>query len=317
VRLPDYPHSVAFRDGEILIACTEGLFRASYRPGQEQIPKASVERLASLPGGGGHSSRTVGVGPDGRIYVSLGIAGNCSDQYLGENYPFEDRRGGVFVLIEEKVRAPRWEPFAAGLRNPVGFAWQPGTGVLYASNNGPDHWGFELPPEAFSRLVPGSFHGMPWFQWDGKEIRRDACIRSEPPRPAADVSVPVATFPARSAPMGVAFVPKGALLSALEGDAVVAIHGSWATKPGGTFFGDPATRRPPAVDVVRFEGTGARRVDALVGGFQLSSGNRWARPVGVAFGSDGALYFSSDEGVEGILRLRPANAAPSLGPGGS
>ncbi|MHB8763853.1 MAG: PQQ-dependent sugar dehydrogenase, partial [Deferrisomatales bacterium] len=96
-----------------------------------------------LPGGGGHSSRTVGVGPDGRIYLGLGISGNCSDQFLGDEYPFGDRRGGVLVLEEarEAGAAPRWQPFASGLRNPVGFDWQPGTGVLHATNNGPDHWG--------------------------------------------------------------------------------------------------------------------------------------------------------------------------------
>ncbi len=259
------------------------------------------------------------VGPDDRVYVSLGIAGNCSDQYLGANYPFQDRRGGVLVLLpgEGTDDAARWEPFATGLRNPVGFDWHPRTGMLYASNNGPDHWGYELPPETFSRLTPGSFHGMPWFQWDGRTVRRDACIDREPPRPASDVPTPDAAFPARSAPMGVAFVTEGALVPALEGDAVVAIHGSWGTKPGGGFFGDPATRRPPAVVVVRFESGEARRVDDLVTGFQLPSGNRWARPVGVAIGPDGALYFSSDEDTEALFRLRPRAGASAQGPKGT
>jgi glucose/arabinose dehydrogenase len=56
--------------------------------------------------------------------------------------------------------------------------------------------------------------------------------------------------------------------------------------------------------VVRFAHGEARRVDDLVIGFQLPSGHRWARPVGVAVGADGALYFSSDEGAEALFRLR-------------
>ncbi len=307
VELPGYPHSVAFREGELLVAQTDGLYRAPYVPGQKQVRRDQVALLAPLPAGRGHTSRTVRVGPDGEVYLALGISGNCSDQYLDESYPFADRRGGVLVL-REGGGAARWETFASGLRNPVGFDWQPGTGVLYASNNGPDHLGFGQPPEYFSRLDPASFHGMPWFQYDGREIRRDPCQDRAPPRPLSDVSTPAATFPARSAPMGVAFVPRGALSPALQGDAVVALHGSWATAPSGGFFGDRATRREPKVVVVRFEGGQPRRVDDLVTGFQEADGGRWARPVGVGFGPDGALYFTSDDGAEALFRLRPARA---------
>jgi glucose/arabinose dehydrogenase len=303
VRLGDYPHSVALRPDEILIARTDGVYRAPYRPGQARLRPQDVTLLAPLPGGGGHSSRTVAVGPDGRVYVSLGIQSDCSDQYLGGGYPFEDRRGGVMVLDERNGRV-QWQPYASGLRNPVGFDWQPDTHVLYAANNGPDHWGYDLPPEYFSRLAPDSFHGMPWFEYDGERLRRDDCIRRAPPRPERDVTLPVATFPARSAPLGMVFVPRDAMDASLVGDAIVALHGSWGTRPSGSFFGDPATRRPPKVVAVRFERGQARRVDDLITGFQLDDGERWARPAGVAIGPGGALYFTSDEGANALFRLR-------------
>ncbi|MGA7980405.1 MAG: PQQ-dependent sugar dehydrogenase [Chromatiaceae bacterium] len=299
----DYPHSVAFRDGEILIARTDGLYRAPYRLGQKRLDPGELRLLAPLPGGGGHSSRTVRIGPNGRVYVSLGVAGNCSDQYLSDAYRFDDRRGGIMVLDENGSRSA-WEPFSTGLRNPVGYDWQPHTGVLYASNNGPDHWGFGLPPEYFSRIEHGSFHGMPWFQFDGKAIRRDDCIDRPPPRPRSDVQIPAVTFPSRSAPMAVAFVPRGAMDPSLEGDAVVALHGSWATQPFGSAGGDPTTRRPPKLVVVRFAGGKPRDVKDLVTGFQLADGQRWARPAGVAFGPDGALYFTSDSAANALFRLR-------------
>lgn len=301
-KLEDYPHSVVFRDGQILIAQSDGLYAASYRPGQETIEEASINLIADLPSGGGHSSRTVRLGPDGRIYVSIGISGNCPDEYLDESYRFDDRRGGILVL-DERGDKPTWEVFASGLRNPVGFDWHPETGVLYASNNGPDHLGFEQPPEYFSRVTAGSFHGMPWFQFDGETINPDACIRSKPPRPLADVPMPVATFPARNAPMAVAFIGPGAVGKELEGDAVVALRGSWGTKPLGGFLGQKSTRRPPKIVVVRFHEGVAQRVDDLVTGFQKPDGERWARPVGVATGPDGALYFTSDGGTNALFRL--------------
>ncbi len=302
VSLFGYPHSVAFRPDEILIARTNGLYHAPYRPGQNKLNPDAVKLLAALPGGGGHDSRTVAVGPDGRVYLSIGLSGNCSDQYLDASYPFNDRRGGILVLSEKDGKA-RWETYASGLRNPVGFDWQPKTGVLYADNNGPDHWGFDKPPEYFSRIEPGSFHGMPWFQYDGAGVRRDDCIKRPPPRPVQDVVTPVLTFPSRTAPLGMRFVPQGGLDKALEFDAVVALHGSWATRPTGSLFGDSATRRPPKIVVVRFVDGRAQRVDDLVTGFQLRNGRRWARPAGVAIGPDGALYFTSDSGVNGLFRL--------------
>jgi len=298
-----YPHNVALRENEILIARTGGLYRAPYRLGQNKIKKNQLSLLARLPSGGGHSSRTVAIGPDERVYISLGIAGNCSDQYIGGSYHFSQRRGGVMVL-DEKTSQPQWRAFATGLRNPVGFDWHPDTGVMYASNNGPDHLGFDVPPEYFSRLKQGTFMGMPWYQYDGKALRRDECITRSPPRLSTEVSLPVATFPARNAPMAVHFVPASGLDARFTGDAVVALKGSWGTLPSGNASGDPASRRHPKLVIVRFKEGEAQRVDDLVTGFQFKDGSRWARPVGAAVGPDGALYFTSDSGINGLFRLK-------------
>lgn len=305
VTLGGYPHSLAFRNGEILIARTNGVYRALYQPGQPRLDRDALSLLAALPAGGGHDSRTVQVGPDGRIYVSLGLSGNCSDQYLGDGYPFDDQRGGILVLREEQGQTG-WQPYAAGLRNPVGFDWRPGTDVLYADNNGPDHWGFGEPPEYFVRVERGDFFGMPWFQFVDGKLQRDDCVSSAPPRPISEVTLPAITLPSRNAPLGMAFVPPGALKPALVRDAVVALHGSWGTQPNGGFLGDKATRRPPKLVVVRFADDRPERVDDLVTGFQQEGGTRWGRPAGVAFGPDGALYFTSDSDTNGLFRLRPA-----------
>jgi len=309
IKLDKYPHSVAFRPGEILIAQEDGLYRAPYWPGKQRLSRQELSLLAVLPHGGkGHISRTVRIGPDGRVYVSLGIRGNCSNQYLHSSYPFMARRGGVLVLKEDGGN-PYWETYASGLRNPVGFDWHPKTKVMYAGNNGPggvyasDNGSGsdpDQPPEYFSRLNWGSFHGMPWFQYIEGKLQRDPCIKSNPPRPKEDVVLPAVTFPAHSAPMAVTFVPRGTLDPKLNGDAIVALRGSYEAPRA-----DPTTRRPPSVAAVRFNHRGKpRRVDNLITGFQLKNGQRWARPVGLAIGPDGALYFSSDFGANTLFRLR-------------
>jgi len=301
LRLDNYPHSIAFRDGDILVAQTDGIYRTPYRPVDAPL---DAKRWVPLPGGGGHNSRTVGVGPDGRVYAALGISGNCSNQYIGTGYAFRNQRGGVLVL-DEGGEEPRWKPFASGLRNPVGFDWQPETGVLYATNNGPDHHGYDEPVEYFVRAEQGSFFGLPWYVLIDGKYQRDDCVQARPPRPIDAIERPVATFPARNAPLGMAFAPANA--GEWAGDAFVALHGSWATKPYGGGLGPDNTRRPPAIVRVHFDkGEATGEVTDVVTGFQdPQSGDRWARPAGVAFGPDGYLYFTSDSGANALFRLRP------------
>lgn len=302
--LDGYPHSVAIRGQEIFVATTSALFKTEFDPAAQRLTAGDLTLVSRLPGGFGHNSRTVAIGPQGGVFVSIGISGNCSNQMMSDDYPFKNRRGGMFRLDESSDKA-RLVPFASGLRNPVGFDWHPTSEVMYASNNGPDHLGFGMPPEYFSKITPGSFHGMPWYQFDGQSVRKDPCISTKAPHPAAKVSVPVALFPSRNAPLGVTFVPPGSMDSRFENSAIVALHGSWGTQPDGLFTGAAASRRPPAVVMVQFSDESAVGVEPVVTGFQNEDGRRWARPAGVSVGPDGALYITSDGGdMRGLLRLR-------------
>ena len=300
-------HGIAIRDNKVWIARPNGVYQAPYPSPNTIYTLKDFNQMADLPAKtGGHFSRTIKVGPDNEIYVSLGISGNCSDEYIGADYDFEHRRGGIVKLRDNtkliKSGIAQWEIYTSGLRNPIGFDWHPNTDVMYASNNGPDHLGYDHPAEYFSKILPGSFHGMPWFWFDGNKMVHDQCISSKPPR--TDAISPSVTFPARNAPMDVAFVPPGALNKNWQNNAVVALHGSWATQPRGDLFGNRATRRPPWIALVYFDKGKAIKTHPLIEGFQNDNGKRLARPLGLAFGSDGALYFTSDGGeVQGLFRI--------------
>ena len=298
--LDDYPHSTVVRGEQLWVARTSGLYRTAYPPRRLPLQESDFTLVAALPGGGGHNSRSLSLGPDGRLYVALGIRGNCSDEYLGAGYPAERQRGGVLRLRENADGSAQWEVFASGLRNPVGLAWS-AQGQLYASNNGPDHWGYEQPHEVIRHLESGTFHGMPWFQWIDGQIKPDRCITTPAPLAAERISPPFATLPARSAPMGLAFVPSTGLGPLAAGTLVVAVHGSWATQPRGDAAGPAYTRRAPMLVLINAQG----QSEELLSSLQLADGERLMRPLGVIFGADGALYFTSDGGkVQGLLRLR-------------
>lgn len=301
VELANYPHSVVVHDDQIFVAQTDGIYVADYAGSPVSLDATDFRLLLELPGGRGHNSRTLKMGPDGRFYVSLGIAGNCSDQYLHSDYPEDDRRGGFFSFDPAESK-PQLEPFASGLRNPVGFDWHPETQELYANNNGPDHLGYDQPREVFAHVTKDSFHGMPWFQHDGKQWVEDPCIETAAPRSVSDISAPVATFPARIAPMDMMFLNENAQAVDYVNDAIVALHGSWATS-NGRGDGEPSTRREPKLVRVDFQDGVAAGVSDFLTGFQLANGARWVRPMGVTLGPDGAIYFSSDDGIHGLYRL--------------
>ncbi len=305
-------HSVAYRDGLLFVAESGGLHAAPYSGPDTELDAGDFRRLVPLPSEtGGHWSRTVIIGADARIYVGIGISGNCSDEYLSDSYPFERRRGGVFV-VDETTTPHILQPYAAGLRNPIGLAAEPTTGTIYATNAGPDNLGYDQPPEVLAALGQDSFHGMPWFQYIDGRFQSGQCATGTPPRPLTAAKPPSALFEARSTPQGIAFIKDNRMGAALKGSALVAIHGSWAVAPDG----GAESRRPPKIVMVRFKNGRPVGVEDFVTGFQRHDGSRFARPSGMLMGRDGQLYFTSDDGeVMGLFRLgRPIGRLPNLAP---
>ncbi|MDC0948306.1 PQQ-dependent sugar dehydrogenase [Gammaproteobacteria bacterium] len=293
-RIEGYPHGLAIRDDALYVATSTALLRSDW----PVAAQPSFEHVARIPGTDeGHSSRTLVLGPDNALYVAIGIQGNCSNEYVDASYPIELRRGGV-LRLDESQSPPVWTPWVSGLRNPVGIAFDD-QGRLLATNNGPDHWGYENPAEMLVRADQGDFFGMPWYQWIDGQLTRDPCIKGKSPRDQSEIGQALATFPARSAPMAIELAGRDRLDPLLDGRAVVALRGSWARRAGE----GAESRRSPAIVLVDLDNG---KVSPFIGGFQRDDGHRYARPVGLLLQRDGTLWFTSDDGeYEGLFRVTP------------
>jgi glucose/arabinose dehydrogenase len=255
---------IAFRGDTMYVAGERELVR--FDPGA----RAPVP-LLRLPNGG-HSTRTVLFGPDGKMYVAVGSSCNICDES-------DSMRAAVTRFNSDGSGG---HIFARGLRNTVGMAFNPTTGELWGGNNDRDMLGDDLPPEHVNIIKQGRNYGWPQCYLPGKpnpEYGSADCSHVEPP---------VITIQAHSAPLGLAFYTGNQFPREYRGDAFVTLHGSWNRSV------------PTGAKVVRIKvdsgGRGAASVEDFIAGWQRPDGSRWGRPVGLLVLPDGSLLVSDDMG---------------------
>jgi glucose/arabinose dehydrogenase len=233
-----------------------------------------------LPTGGNHQTRTVLIGPDNRLYVSIGST--CNDCI--ESDPM---RATVWVY---HIDGSGGRLYARGLRNAVGLAINPWNQQIWATNNGRDLLGDNIPPETVYALRDGGNYGWPVCH-AGTIIDPDLGHRGD----CNGVVQPLVKMQAHSAPLGLAFYNASSFPSAYHG-LFVAFHGSWnRTVPTGykvifiPLNGQGAVAGPP---------------QDFATGWLTDQQKVLGRPVGLAVGPDGALYVSDDQGGV-IYRIAP------------
>ncbi|HWZ29664.1 MAG TPA: PQQ-dependent sugar dehydrogenase [Gemmatimonadales bacterium] len=256
------PFGLAWRGDTLLVGDEDALLRID--------PDGKRTQLAELPGGGNHVTRTVLLGRDNRIYVSIGSTCNVCDEP-------DNRRAAVMLFQPDGTHG---RLFATGLRNSVGVAFNPATGELWGVNNDRDNLGDDVPPEHLNIIKDGKWYGWPKCYLPGKnnpEYPDAKCDAVEPP---------ALTFQAHSAPLGLAFYGGSQFPADFKGDAFVTFHGSW-------------NRSVPTGDkVIRVRIKDGKPVSSedFVTGWQLPDGTRWGRVVGLLVLPDGSLLISDDAG---------------------
>lgn len=265
------PHSLAFHQGRWFVGVPSGVVTLTDEDGDgtADIRQAVIDDYPT----GGHNTRTVLFLDDGRMLVSVGSSCNaCLEQ--------DPRRAAILVYDGGEASGERL--YASGLRNAVGLTLQPGSGQLWASNNGRDFLGDDQPPDSLHSVQEGADYG-----WPACHAGRIVDPELGNPDSCQGVPTPAVEIQAHSAPLGLVFYNSQAFPAEYQGDLFVALHGSWNRS------------QPVGYKVVRvpFEsGQPAGGPIDFASGWLAADGSVSGRPVGLAVGPDGALYLSDDLG---------------------
>jgi glucose/arabinose dehydrogenase len=273
------PIGMALIGGSFYVADSDDLLRFPYKTGDTEIRVPPVP-VSALPAGSinHHWTKSLIASADGhKVYVGVGSNSNIAENGMDA----EAERAAVWEI---NLDTGEHRIYASGLRNPVGLAWEPRTGVLWVAVNERDELGDHLPPDYMAGLRAGGFYGWP-FSYYGQHV--DTRIKPQNPDLVAKAIVPDYALGAHTASLGLCWSGGSTLPEPFKEGMFVGQHGSWNRKLHSGYkvvFVPFTDGRPSGVPV-----------DVLTG-FLSAKDEALGRPVGVAIDSHGALLVADDVG---------------------
>ena len=254
-----------------------------------------------LPDAGQHANRTIAVGGDGMLYVSVGSTCNECNEPNQENA----------TILQLSPDGKQRRIFASGLRNTIGFDWNPANGQLWGLDQGTDWLGDEAQPEELNRINEGRRYGWPYIFDAGTKNPHLA-----PPNGLTSDDWDrmsermVLGYSAHAAAMQLKFARASAFPADAQKDAFATFRGSWNRA------------QPSGYEVVRIRfdqaGNPTRMEPFLTGFLTTGSGGEAAwtgRPTGLTFAPDGSMLVTdSENGVLYRVRYTGRDAARPLAP---
>jgi glucose/arabinose dehydrogenase len=265
------PVGVAYHRGDLYVSA---LSRVVKLPRVERAAAGEAQPavvIDGLPTERHHGWKFIKVGPDGKLYVPVGAPCNVCER--------EDPR--YAGILRMNLDGGQVEVFASGVRNTVGFDWNPRTGELWFTDNGRDLLGDDLPPDELNRAPRAGLHfGFPYLH--GRSVRDPVYWKQ---RPAGVVfTLPELELPAHVAALGLRFYTGTRFPEEYRGGIFIAEHGSW----------NRSRKIGYRVSFVRLDGDRVADYRTFAQGW-LEGERAWGRPADVEVGPDGALYVSDDE----------------------
>jgi glucose/arabinose dehydrogenase len=263
------PNGLAFKDGTLYIAELSKISKIDKVEDNLENPPKPTMIYDNLPKDEAHGWKFIGIGPDNKLYVPVGQPGN--------NVLHDEAHGQIRRMNLDGTGA---EIYVKGVRNTVGFDWNPTTKQMYFTDNGRDWMSEAVPEDELNRVTKaGEDFGAPYclqgnildpeFGW-GKSC--------------ADYTAPVGLLGSHTAALGMRFYT-GKMFPAAYKDAIfIARHGSWnkTTKLGGDVV----------VAKLNKDGT-VKSVEPFLTGF-IEDNKYVGRPVDVLQMKDGSLLVSDD-----------------------
>jgi glucose/arabinose dehydrogenase len=265
----DMPNGVAFRQGALYVAEMSRVVRYDAIEDHLQSPPRPATVIEDLPAERHHGWKFIAFGPDDLLYLPVGAPCNvCS--------PSDPRFASILRFRPDGSPV---DTMAHGVRNTVGFDWEPGTGALWFTDNGRDLMGDDIPPDELNRAtVAGRHYGFPACHGgtvvDPVHARGRDCRTFEPPAIALGPHV---------AALGMRFYRGTMFPPEYRGQVFIAEHGSWNR---GQKIGYRLT-------LVKVNEGQALSYQPFAQGW-LQNGEAWGRPVDVQEMADGSLLVSDD-----------------------
>lgn len=279
------PFGMAFNGDWFYVANTDSVVRFKYKNGQTKA-EGAPEKLINLTEGGynQHWTRNIIFSPDGKkLFVSIGSSGNVDVEK-------DERRAGI---SEYKPDGGGYRLYASGLRNPIGLAFNPVTKQLWTAVNERDGLGDDLVPDFVTSVRDGGFYGFPYsYIGQNEEPRR----KGENPELVKKAIVPDVLITSHSAALGLVFYDGKMFPKEYQGDAFVALHGSWNRE------------KLTGYKVIRIRFKDGKLVDNAYEDFLTgwlpdeNSSEIWGRPVGLLVNADGSLLIC-DDGAKKVWRV--------------
>jgi glucose/arabinose dehydrogenase len=263
------PNGVAFRDGSLYVAEVSRILRYDGIGQRLLDPPAPAIINDSYPASEWHGWKYIRFGPDGMLYVPVGAPCNICDPPP----PYAS-------ITRINPNGTGFEIYASGIRNTVGFDWDPRTGDLWFTDNGRDYLGDDQPPDELNHApAPGMRFGFPYVH--GKDVLDPEYGKGHN---ASEFTPPAVELQAHVAALGMKFYTGRMFPQEYIDNIFIAEHGSW-------------NRQTPIgyrIELATLDSNRTATGNTVFAEGWLQDGKAWGRPVDVLVMPDGALLVSDD-----------------------